>query len=94
MFALLLFIYFVPSATLEVLDIGAPRTGTQSMHVAMNMLGLNTLHSGYEFAKRQSWCEYLFANGSLQEAMETLEGFDAAMDEPFQLVYKEIMEAW
>ena len=91
---LLAFLCVVPSAALEVLDVGAPRTGTQSMHVAMNILGLNTLHSGYSFLKRAPWCEYVFANGSLEDAMATLEGYDAAMDEPFQLVYEEIMRAF
>ncbi|CAE7648939.1 unnamed protein product [Symbiodinium microadriaticum] len=71
-----------------------PVRGTQSMHVAMNILGLNTLHSGYSFLKRAPWCEYVFANGSLEDAMATLEGYDAAMDEPFQLVYEEIMRAF
>ena len=91
---LLAFLCVAPSAALEVLDVGAPRTGTQSMHVAMNILGLNTLHSGYSFLKRAPWCEYVFANGSLEDAMATLEGYDAAMDEPFQLVYEEIMRAF
>ncbi|CAE7898585.1 unnamed protein product [Symbiodinium necroappetens] len=88
------FLVLFSASAFEVLDVGAPRTGTQSMYDALGILGLNTLHSGYRSDKRIPWCEYLFANGSLQDAMETLEGYDAAMDEPFQLVYEEIMEAF
>ena len=94
MYRLLLSLYVLPSSALEVLDVGAPRTGTQSMHSAMETLGLKTLHSGYHFPIRQPWCEYLFGNGSLEDAMPTLEGYDAAMDEPFQLLFEEMMEAF
>ena len=87
---LLPFLVLFSASAFEVLDVGAPRTGTQSMYDALGILGLNTLHSGYRSDKRIPWCEYLFANGSLQDAMETLQGYDAAMDEPFQLVYEEI----
>ena len=119
------------TTSLEVLDVGAPRTGaqsrlrtsknltqflefpglmslflelphvdlhgsegTQTMHAALGMLGLKTLHSGYEFAVRTPWCEYLYAGGPLEDALATLEGYDAAMDEPFQLVYEEILQAF
>mmetsp|Transcript_63224 Transcript_63224/g.148482 ORF Transcript_63224/g.148482 Transcript_63224/m.148482 type:complete len:251 (-) Transcript_63224:20-772(-) len=78
----------------KVLDVGAPRTGTQSMHAALDVLGFKTLHSGYEWHKRQAWCSYVFEKGPLAPALATLEGYDAAMDEPFQLVYEEIMEAF
>ena len=44
MLLLLLLSGLLPSATsFEVLDVGAPRTGTQSMHKAMDILGLRTL---------------------------------------------------
>ncbi|CAE7236877.1 unnamed protein product [Symbiodinium pilosum] len=94
MLRLLPFLILSSASAFEVLDVGAPRTGTQSMHNALRILGFKTLHSGYDSEKRIPWCEYLFANGPLQEALDTLEGYDAAMDEPFQLVYEEIMEAF
>eukprot|EP00435_Cladocopium_sp_Y103_P024122 s1951_g5.t2 len=43
---------------------------------------------------RPALCEYLFRNGSLDQALGVLDGFDAAMDEPFMLIYEEIMAAF
>ena len=43
-------------------------------------------------------CGYLFGNASgnrsLDDALATLSGFDAAMDEPYMLLYEEIMAAF
>jgi hypothetical protein len=43
---------------------------------------------------RPALCKYLFRNGSLDDALGVLDGFDAAMDEPFMLMYEEIMAAF
>lgn len=75
----------------KLLDVGAPRTGTQSMTVALRTLGLNPLHSGHHKALRLPVCRYLFGNGSLDDAFSVLDGYDAAMDEPFMLIYEEAM---
>ncbi|CAJ1367714.1 unnamed protein product, partial [Effrenium voratum] len=77
-----------------VLYVGAPRTGTQTMYIALQDLGFNPLHSGYNESARDAPCQYLFGNGTKEEALEVLRGRDAAMDEPFQFLYKEIMEAY
>eukprot|EP00438_Fugacium_kawagutii_P029626 Skav202669 [mRNA] locus=scaffold1791:449147:449737:+ [translate_table: standard] len=82
------------SKAFTLLDVGAPRTGTQSMYDAMKILGLNPLHSGYFHEVRDPLCYYLFGNSSLDGALGVLEGFDAAMDEPFMLMYEEIMSAF
>jgi len=76
-----------------VLDVGAPRTGTQSMYTAFGILNLNPLHSGYHLASRPAVTDYLFHNGSKDAALATLDGYDGAMDEPYQLMYREVMEA-
>ena len=78
----------------QLLDVGAPRTGTQTMYDAMKILNLNPVHSGYLTEVRPALCEYLFRNGSLDDALGVLDGFDAAMDEPFMLMYEEIMAAF
>ena len=78
----------------KLLDVGAPRTGTQSFYDAMKILNLNPVHSGYQSEVRPALCEYLFRNGSLDDALGVLDGFDAAMDEPFMLMYEEIMAAF
>ena len=78
----------------KLLDVGAPRTGTQSFHDAMKILNLNPVHSGYHMEIRPALCKYLFRNGSLDDALGVLDGFDAAMDEPFMLMYEEIMAAF
>ncbi|CAE7253324.1 unnamed protein product [Symbiodinium pilosum] len=65
------------------------------MAAALTRLGLKTFHSGFpNFANRRPWCQYLFGNGRLEDALPTLAGYDAAMDEPFQLVYDEVMHAF
>ena len=75
-----------------VLDVGAPRSGTQSMFEALKQLGLNALWSGYYTQLRWPWCDYLFANGT-RPPFDNLTGFEAAMDEPFHLLYDEVLQA-
>jgi hypothetical protein len=38
----------------QLLDVGAPRTGTQSMYAAFKMLGLKPRHSGYDLTARDA----------------------------------------
>eukprot|EP00913_Durusdinium_trenchii_P009448 g8881.t1 len=52
MFHILVLCWQLASA-FEVLDVGAPRTGTQSLHTALNLLGYKTLHSGLAVACRK-----------------------------------------
>lgn len=79
----------------EVLVVGAPRTGTQSMATALRRLGYNPLHSGdnkdNSGGARLPWCRFLFGNGTFEEALLTMTGFDSAMDEPFHLAYEEVL---
>lgn len=78
-------------AGFKVLVVGAPRTGTQSMATALSRLGLRPLHTGIELSSRLPWCNYLFGNGTFEEAMSTMAGYDSAMDEPFHLIFEEVM---
>ncbi|CAL1150610.1 unnamed protein product [Cladocopium goreaui] len=68
------------------------------MYAAFKMLGLKPRHSGYDLTAREPLCGYLFGNASgnrsLDDALATLSGFDAAMDEPYMLLYEEIMAAF
>mmetsp|Transcript_28111 Transcript_28111/g.66753 ORF Transcript_28111/g.66753 Transcript_28111/m.66753 type:complete len:254 (+) Transcript_28111:44-805(+) len=91
-FRLSFFSSFLSVASIQVVDVGAPRTGTQSMHMAMQILGYKALHTGYRWDLRIPLCDYLFNNGTLEAALESLDGWDAAMDEPMALLYEEIME--
>ena len=75
-----------------ILDVGAPRSGTQSMFEALKMLGLNTLWSGYYTNLRSPWCTYLFKTHK-DPPFDALRGFDGAMDEPFHLIYEEFLQA-
>ncbi|CAJ1362041.1 unnamed protein product [Effrenium voratum] len=61
------------------------------MHMASEILGYRTLHTGYHQEFRFPMCNYLFNNGSLELALAVLENFDAAMDEPVHLMYEEVM---
>ena len=75
-----------------VLDVGAPRSGVQSMFEALKKLGLNSLWSGYYTGMRWPWCDYLFGNVTTPP-LEALRGWEAAMDEPFHLIYEEVLQA-
>jgi len=80
---------------LKLLDVAAPRTGTQTLYRAVQILKLKTIHS--EFSNpgtgyRDEANQYLFEGGPVEPAMETFEGYDVAMDEPWQLLYPEVME--
>ncbi|CAJ1327848.1 unnamed protein product [Effrenium voratum] len=85
--------YLHVASGLKVLDVGASRTGTQSMTTAMEILGYKGLHSGYDEAGglREPSCNYLFNNGSLEEAFATFDGYDFAADTPYFLLYEEVM---
>ena len=74
-----------------LLDVGAGRTGTQSMYAAMKILGLNPLHSGYSIASHDSGCGYLYGGLPLENAIAELSNYTAAMDEPWMLMYEEVM---
>ena len=86
-----LLLSFLATAAAFLLDVGAPRTGTQSMFTALQILGLNPLHTGYEIAARIPLCGYLFGNHSLDDALAALNDFDGGMDEPTMLLYEEVM---
>lgn len=75
----------------KVLFLGAPRTGTQTMDIALKKLGLNPVHSGSQRYVRAPWCNFLFGNGSFEVALQTMTGFDTAMDEPFHLIYEGVL---
>ncbi|CAK9063209.1 unnamed protein product [Durusdinium trenchii] len=90
-FCLLVSLLVTLSKGLKLLEVGAPRTGTQSIHAALEILGLKSLHSGHNQSLRIPVCKYLFGNGSLADALSVLDGYDAAMDEPFMLIYEEVM---
>lgn len=78
----------------KVLVLGAPRTGTQSMYAALTRLGFHPLHTGIQWVARVPWCNYFFGNGSFEQAMTTMSGFDSAMDEPFHLMYEDVMKRY
>ena len=46
---------------LKLLDVGPPRTGTQTMHDVMKLLGLKPLHTGLEKSVRPALCGHLFS---------------------------------
>ncbi|CAE7552558.1 unnamed protein product [Symbiodinium pilosum] len=85
---------FSAVAAFQVLDVGPPRTGTQTLKVALEAYGFRTLHTSYNYTARIPWCNYLFGDGPLESALRSLDGYDAAMDEPFHLVYREVMQAF
>mmetsp|Transcript_116135 Transcript_116135/g.237531 ORF Transcript_116135/g.237531 Transcript_116135/m.237531 type:complete len:263 (+) Transcript_116135:83-871(+) len=79
---------------LKLLDVGAPRTGTQSLYTAMHILNMKTLHSGYcrPHGCRVAAQQYLFEGGPVEPAVEMFKDYDVAIGEPWQLLYPEVME--
>jgi len=88
----LLLNFAILARSFQVLYVGPPRTGTQTMYTALRILGMRPLHSGYNRSVREPMCNFLYFNGSKEVAMNVLSGFDAGMDEPFQLMYDAVME--
>eukprot|EP00440_Ansanella_granifera_P003983 gb/GFBE01004324.1/.p1 GENE.gb/GFBE01004324.1/~~gb/GFBE01004324.1/.p1 ORF type:complete len:275 (+),score=43.30 gb/GFBE01004324.1/:1-825(+) len=82
---------------LEILDVGPPRTGSQTLHEAFGILGITSLHSGYSLPQgvRTACTDYIAACGNnaskLRECLDTFKGYQAAMDEPFHLLYEEVL---
>ena len=62
------------------------------MFEALKLLDLNTAWSGYYNELRGPWCDYLLRT-HVDPPFHLLRGFDGAMDEPFHLIYKEVLQA-
>ncbi|CAE7599742.1 unnamed protein product [Symbiodinium sp. CCMP2592] len=56
----------------------------------LKTLGLNTLWSGFYAGFRAPFCAYLMEKDTPYPA-ELLQGFEGAMDEPFHLLYEEVL---
>jgi hypothetical protein len=86
---------------IKVLDVGPPRTGTQSLAEALTRLGYNPCHSGEQILSnivRPTLCNYTFGKGNTSwddvEEMMKQEGWDAGMDEPWHLLYTTVMDKY
>jgi len=62
------------------------------MFEVLKKLQLNSLWSGFYNGLRVPWCDYLFGNAS-SPPLEVLVGWDGAIDEPFHLVFEDVMNA-
>lgn len=82
------------AAEFQVLDVGAPRTGTQTLQAALEILGLHTLHTGENETARLPWCGWLLSGKKTKAPVEMLNDYNAAMDEPMQLIYPQVVEAY
>ena len=90
----LLYVIIVRGFGLHVLDVGPPRTGTQSIADALTTLGLNVLHSGFVQSSRPVACRHLYGNGTNESMTELFEGYDAAADEPLFLEYEFVRDTY
>mmetsp|Transcript_62790 Transcript_62790/g.138137 ORF Transcript_62790/g.138137 Transcript_62790/m.138137 type:complete len:266 (-) Transcript_62790:2-799(-) len=81
---------------LKLLHVGASRTGTQSLYTAMKILRLKALHSAqcYEYGCQAPGFRYLFLGGALEPVLNQFEAFDVVMDEPWYLMYPEVMDRY
>lgn len=93
-YAAVILLVMARAAALKVLDVGAPRTGTQTLQTALEILGLNTLHTGLNATFRMPFCAWMLGGKAWKAPVHVLDHFDAAMDEPMQLIYPEVMEAF
>uniref|UniRef100_A0A7S1RWM2 Protein-tyrosine sulfotransferase n=1 Tax=Alexandrium catenella TaxID=2925 RepID=A0A7S1RWM2_ALECA len=85
-----------PSKEIKVIGAGATRTGTQSMLVAMEILGFRTAHqeSTFNLTRRQKWLEWE-RGGPFEPALQTLldDGVVATTgDDPWGAAYKELLQ--
>jgi len=83
-----------PLSGFELLNVGAPRTGTQTIAAALRQLGMKVLHTGYNETVRQPLCFHVLHQASDEEAKAVYDEYDAAMDEPTQLEYEFVMKAY
>lgn len=93
-YAAVILLVITRAAALKVLDVGAPRTGTQTLQKALGVLGLTTLHTGLNNSFRVPFCAWMLGGKAWKAPVHMLDRFDAAMDEPMQLIYPEVMEAF
>mmetsp|Transcript_14588 Transcript_14588/g.27356 ORF Transcript_14588/g.27356 Transcript_14588/m.27356 type:complete len:249 (+) Transcript_14588:90-836(+) len=83
-----------PLRGFDLLNIGAPRTGTQTIAAALSKLGMKVLHTGYNESVRPTVCSHVRGEIPDELLQALLDEYDAAMDEPFQLEYEFVMEAY
>mmetsp|Transcript_28507 Transcript_28507/g.77200 ORF Transcript_28507/g.77200 Transcript_28507/m.77200 type:complete len:298 (-) Transcript_28507:95-988(-) len=77
---------------LYIIGAGLPRTGSQSLAIALSKLGYKTAHGVGPF-DRQAWCDWLGRGGSFEPALRTIteHNVTATMDQPACLAYKELL---
>jgi len=85
-----------PDGQIKVLDVGAPRTGTQSLAEALTRLGYNPCHSGEHMEVRPTLCKYWKGEGTWEEVEEMMKkgGWDGGMDEVFHLLYEDVVKKY
>jgi len=76
----------------EVIGAGPSRTGTNTMKVALRMLGYKATDGGFVFFNKtvqKAWLPWLTKNTSFEPALRTLleNGYNATLHEPFSLAY-------
>jgi hypothetical protein len=82
---------------IKVLDVSGSRTGSQSKTAALQRLGYSPCHAGQQTAVvRPTLCNYIFHNNTranLEDVKEMMgsNGWDAGLDEPFNLIYEDVM---
>lgn len=76
---------------IEVLYVGAPKTGTQTMHSALRRLGYSAGHTGYDRSLRRPLNSFLFEGGPVEPVEALLRRFDTLLDEPSQFLYTEAL---
>ena len=81
---------------LRIIGAGLPRTGTSSLHAALEILGFGPCHHMTELIKKpERSVQFLQAlHGSKVDFYSLMKGYGSAVDTPTNEFYKEIHEAY
>lgn len=86
----------IAGAQMKVIGAGFGRTGTASMHLALNQLGYQTYHMTEvipQSSHSRAWGALWDETGTLEDALDLVakDGYNASMDFPICIAYKELM---
>eukprot|EP00747_Dinoflagellata_sp_TGD_P189099 gnl/TRDRNA2_/TRDRNA2_48999_c0_seq1.p1 gnl/TRDRNA2_/TRDRNA2_48999_c0~~gnl/TRDRNA2_/TRDRNA2_48999_c0_seq1.p1 ORF type:complete len:262 (+),score=36.90 gnl/TRDRNA2_/TRDRNA2_48999_c0_seq1:61-846(+) len=82
---------------LRVIGAGVPRTGTQSLALALEELGFHCIHGGVLITNMtiyRAWMDWSLEGASFEAALQTVldHGFDASVDQPMSHAYMELSQ--
>ena len=80
---------------MKVIVAGMPKTGTKSIMLALQKLGMNTYDymESYEYYKKD-WIKIFQEGGTVEDFRRMYQGVDAVADSPVWYYWEELLEAF